>query len=382
MNWKSILLTVVIGLLVPMVLEGRTWRVEQDGTGDWLTLQSAVDAAASGDTILIGPGRYDQLHSSPYGETSVVYWSLLKGIIFIGTHVDSVIVGPLAYIDDTNGFKCESISSQEFIDITFNNLKRGLGTNGNLKVKGCKFIECGYGVIGYGVPGVSEVTVTACFFQGRDWKNTSHALNIRDYASALLDNCEIRDMGMYFQGISSSNVTDCKLESTFYKESTNFYNSNVFFAYNEVEARLGVQGTSWVEIRNNHFFFSQDVSNLSITDRTASVEAYDNIFEGGPDATITMLYCSSITGSGNHILNGGSQYSIYLFEGGVQHMATINLSNNYWGTTDSTAIADWILDKNDDSSMINEVQFLPFSADPLPVEGLKKSFGGMKAMFR
>ena len=36
----------------------RTWYLEKDGSGDFAVIQEAVDAAASGDTLRIGPGRW------------------------------------------------------------------------------------------------------------------------------------------------------------------------------------------------------------------------------------------------------------------------------------------------------------------------------------
>ena len=53
----------VLGAVQPS--EARTWRVEKDGTGDYSILYEAVDAAASGDTILIGPGRFEDYRFEP-----------------------------------------------------------------------------------------------------------------------------------------------------------------------------------------------------------------------------------------------------------------------------------------------------------------------------
>ena len=54
-------LVALIVLLVPC-LGGqgrcRTWVVELDGSGDFTVIQDAVDAAADGDTIFIGPGHH------------------------------------------------------------------------------------------------------------------------------------------------------------------------------------------------------------------------------------------------------------------------------------------------------------------------------------
>jgi hypothetical protein len=38
---------------------GRTWSVEKDGSGDFSVIQDAVEAAAPGDTIQIGEGRFE-----------------------------------------------------------------------------------------------------------------------------------------------------------------------------------------------------------------------------------------------------------------------------------------------------------------------------------
>jgi hypothetical protein len=38
-----------------------TWYLEADGSGDFSTIQEAVDAAFPGDTIELGPGVHDDV---------------------------------------------------------------------------------------------------------------------------------------------------------------------------------------------------------------------------------------------------------------------------------------------------------------------------------
>jgi hypothetical protein len=53
-------LVLIVATLFAVSAGARTWRVERNGMGDFTVIQAAVDAAASGDTITIGPGRFDE----------------------------------------------------------------------------------------------------------------------------------------------------------------------------------------------------------------------------------------------------------------------------------------------------------------------------------
>lgn len=58
-----ILLLLLTSLLLPSYpssASARTWHVKNDLTGDWETIQIAINYAASGDTILVGPGTYGE----------------------------------------------------------------------------------------------------------------------------------------------------------------------------------------------------------------------------------------------------------------------------------------------------------------------------------
>ncbi len=45
--------------VLPATSPARTWYVTEDGLGDAPTIQAAIDSAATGDTIRVGPGTYD-----------------------------------------------------------------------------------------------------------------------------------------------------------------------------------------------------------------------------------------------------------------------------------------------------------------------------------
>jgi hypothetical protein len=81
----------------------------------------------------------------------------------------------------------------------------------------------------------------------------------------------------------------------------------------------------------------------------------------------------------SHILHAGDQYSVQVgYHNGPSD--AIDLRNNYWGTTSADTIAAWIWDGHDDPSVQTYVQYEPFSSVPIPTR--KKSWGGVKALFR
>ncbi len=59
MKHKILIILFTLGIL-PCFLLSATLNVKQNGSGDYITIQSAINAAAENDTILVYPGRYHE----------------------------------------------------------------------------------------------------------------------------------------------------------------------------------------------------------------------------------------------------------------------------------------------------------------------------------
>jgi hypothetical protein len=71
--------------------------VEKDGSGDYTIIQDAVDAAASGDTIRIGPGRFAENNPTPCTTyiPFVRIWVPQDVLTIIGAGPEETIIGPV-----------------------------------------------------------------------------------------------------------------------------------------------------------------------------------------------------------------------------------------------------------------------------------------------
>jgi hypothetical protein len=100
---KAIILLVIIAL--PIILLGTTYTVKQDGTGDFITIQDAIDYVVDDDEIIVWPNDPD-----PYYEN----------IDFNGKNI---VVGSLFYTTQNPSYIQQTIidGSEEGSVVTFNN---------------------------------------------------------------------------------------------------------------------------------------------------------------------------------------------------------------------------------------------------------------------
>jgi len=93
-------IAVALCLCLAASAQSTTWYVEKDGSGDFEVIQDAVDAAAPGDVIMVGPGRYAefQLYNFGYGDWHIYVMVETDDLTIIGSGPESTIIGP---VDDS-----------------------------------------------------------------------------------------------------------------------------------------------------------------------------------------------------------------------------------------------------------------------------------------
>ncbi len=135
---------VIIALATQAAAMARTWSVELDGSGNFTDIQPAVEASAAGDTILIGPGRFDQLHPcvAPAWTEDAIVAVTQDDLTFIGSGVDQTIIGMTEYywsdFAAPKGFCSVDAYSATIKDLTIENIETGIyWWRGVLNVENC-----------------------------------------------------------------------------------------------------------------------------------------------------------------------------------------------------------------------------------------------------
>lgn len=365
---------------------GATWRVAKDGSGQFTTIQAAVNAASSGDVILLAPGRYEETHvvEFPGGPVELIAMITQARLIIRGEDRNSVILGPatLPAGTEARGLVARIGASMTVEDLSIENLCTAIQANGDrVVVRNCEIRDCTdigvdshalyatqvlqstfrdvafIGVIVFGGLNSVGVEIRDCTFISTDTGGAAIDLQTR---GNVVQGCTFLGTGslLQFSFGATGVISNCYFEDV--------GNSSV-----------GIIGGSSVEIRDC-VMAGNSAYNLFVA-QGSHVSGTGNLLTGGWLATVLFSFESTMNFHGNHILNGGG-WSVFT-SGGDNPADVLDLSNNYWGTTDPNQIATWIRDGNDLTAVKGTVQFEPFYGVPIGAEtttfsDLKRRFGG------
>lgn len=380
--------TLAVAFTTPWGSIAATLRVERDGSGDYATIQPALDAAASGDTILIGPGEYTEysmVRIPGYAwDVAVFGYSELPNLTIIGAGAGQTIIGPTAPMRDSSTYSAKGLvwvgGTELYLHgVAVKNCYEGLHVpRGTLNVAGCVFEDNSQGVVWspQGMGGLfenDEFTSTLSFPEALAVLGPATGVTLRNVTShsggrfyfssvmgAVLDSCDlaggVSSVDCLFGSdvtISNCQIHDAENQQVAIREATCHIENSV------LEGGVGANAVN-----------ALDWSVLTVT---------GSVLSGGGFAAIISQGASQITVHNSHVLKG-AQWAVWSNGAIPGGHVTYDLSSNYWGTTSASNIAAWIWDSVDSSANWGTVNYQPFSSQEVPTES--RSWGDLKALFR
>ncbi len=392
-------LTLVLLLLIPTLSYAKVFYVEKDGSGDYTVIQDAVDAAASGDTIRIGVGRFDdkQWVVCPGWSEFVMVKVFQEELTIIGSGPET-IVGSSSPWDasqgDPKGVACGDLWGNERLvleDLCVENMRDGVyvsyefASNCSLVISNCLFKRNDYSLWLLGVG--ADISVLDSRFEHLADRG-GHIVGWQ-HENLTIDGCEFfMDWDIYGQdGVSlnwvdNATISDCTFSygttavdsySTLFEvRDTVFHGQGNYGIYVSGEGGGGaIQRSTFRQNGWGLADFSLSSSPLRVT---------NCLFEDVDDGSIAVDYGSGLSVNNCDLSRGRVGVFWSIDQSTCPVTSTIDMENNYWGTADPDSISAWILDRNDSPDACGLVDFEPFSVIPLPTE--KQSLGGLRSMFR
>lgn len=380
----------ILALLVSSSALGATITVRKDGTGDFTVIQQALNVAAAGDTILIGPGEY-------LDKTWIRFpaWShdiesfadvTVDNLTIIGAGADQTFVGPATYSGD---YSTESPMVMTYIgggdirvaDLCLRNSDRGMGMSGRLYMDRCALsdnrINVWWDAIGSGgwIRDSQFDVTTPSWPISIDITNHSAAANI------LVENCSVQHSLTLIDGVDGIAFRNCNFANTptamhVYGQSHVVIDNCQLTGLTTLGVTLTMGSGSLCEIMDTTISSAQAA--LKSDQPGSGFVVSRSVLEGGTYAVLIaeansgpcqLTNCDLIRASGAAVRCGAGGQPV-----------THDLRNNYWGTSSEADIQSWIIDHNDSPSIGATVLYTPFAGQSVPAE--TTTWGDLKALFR
>ena len=384
--WILACLLVVFGC---GLAQGRTITVERDGTGEYIILQEALNAAADGDTILIGPGEYTEMYKVQYPgypwEVDVVGDIKVGDLTIIGSGPEQTFIGSATQNIDYSHYtpNCLIMLEGVYLEVLGVTLRNGFdglfGGGAEVHINNCHFIDndrsSTFDNVGGGVisncqfstqylggnrhigfySGGSGVTIDNCFFESP----VDFGVLVNGADDIVVQGCDFSGIDV---GVQVSAGGGCRISSS------NFDCLKYAVTVTPVAARCEI-----LDCELSGGWAAAAVAN-------AVFQATQSVFIGGIFTTLYFENSLATVMSDCHIFKGPASNSVWCLQsadyGFIQH----ELRNNFWDTDDPAVIESLILDVHDDPNIHAEVLFEPFAGGPVGKENA--SWGNLKAMWR
>ncbi|MBK7670634.1 MAG: right-handed parallel beta-helix repeat-containing protein [bacterium] len=372
-------------LLAASPLTAATWRVELNGSGDFTDIQPAVDAAAAGDTIRIGPGRFATFHpiGLPGYFDEVIVLIRKPNLTFIGAGKNVTRIGPTSayvpYAKAPRAFFSLSPNNFKLRDLTVENVCLLVFASNYVDIEGCTFNAPDHRIICISIYD-SAARVESCEF------TLYGALGVLfngPSSGAVINACQ-------FLGTGNSNPVNCSFGPRNVSVSGCNVTNGGFVFY---DATGSVANCTFVNGIAKALHVDMPTSNILLNSVT---------IEGGAEVGLSILGSGRVTAEGlviagtttaaittsarsylsvrNSSILPASGWAVYANVSSGWPTHTLDLTNNNWGVTDAAAIDAMIWDHHDDPNNPCTVIYQPYVGQPVSIEST--TWGGLKSLWR
>lgn len=376
----AVLTLTIVALAVAGPSFAREIRVEQNGSGEFTSLQDGIDASQPGDVIVVGPGRYDEfkIYEFANGFQVQAIAAVSDGPLTIrGVDRGLVRLGPIVPTDDVEGLLTVGVVVDEvpgglaIETLSVENVGRPFNILDQATIEDCTIMG-GQGVI---AAGTTDFRVLGCRIEQAE--TGILVLSGSPNRGILINGCEIIDNDT---GIRLGAAVDAVVQESSIRRTR--------------LTALRLFGGSTAAIRDVD---SSDSDVHVFIDDTSSASMSDCVLGSG--ATIALLLGGVVSGERNFfggatlqtldiqgpsahasltdgtVLNGGG---LTVLAGAFSDLGLgdIDLTDNWWGTTVSKQIDDWIFLGITEGPVVT---YEPFKLQPVPTS--QESVGTLRARF-
>ena len=387
---QVVLLTTMWAFIWTSHSEGSVWHVELDGSGDFTVIQDAVDAAESGDTILLGPGRFIDTSDFPYYNGQIIQTciALDKSLTFIGQGQGTTIIGPEPQTKteyDTGGLACRSanidlvLEDFSFSDCSGHSVLFDMASGGNLQMERVDIFNTYNGV---SLKGTTNSFIRDCLFENIGFDG----VRFLNGQGLEISNCRILEVGGRSFNCQFPSTGEVRISNCIFSGGVS--NVALFDCFNisisdcllsdAGHNGLYIEGTTNVQL--NGVTVSGDVEVGIAIGGNEGLQVQNSIFEGDDAAVAVMTPSPLMKFHGNHILMRPGGYSVWTSHYYSGEIVYPDFRNNYWGTTDLEEISASILDGYDDPGRNMFILFDPIADGPVSTQ--QTTFGGLKSLYR
>ncbi len=393
----ALLICVLLG--APGQAEAKTWHVEKDGSGDYTIIQEAVDAAASGDTIRIGPGRYNdrRLYTYPGWSDSVIVTVFQYELTLIGSGPATILGQNFPWTLEQGWPKAINtghIAGNHMLHVSrlrIENMAQGIymsyeqTAKNNATISDCEFYNCHTAIWAQGNAGQLDIARCSFAYQPRDglfiaaWDHRN--LTITDCSFLLLEHFPWGQGSINLTAVEYAIIRNCDFTNGRYAIVVAFCQqtdiSDCRF-YNQDNVAFGAGIASRVSLDN--CVFNTPGSALISYSGDNFISLCNSVISGVKSESFLFCNVGSLSVRDCDI-DHGAQGAVRVCD--IFNCTTpihLDFTNNYWGTDNPDSIQAWIHDHNDSDQACYIIDYEPYRGVSTPVR--KKSLGGVKAMFR